>query len=144
MKGREHQARDVGTAGMARGVREAILTDATVADVVVQAQALGYIVFDVDLGGCYDKEGLLDRTARALSFPEWFGRNWDAWFDCLTDLSWQPRAPGYVLLLRRVARLRQTAPEALDTALAILEDASRVWADRGVTWGTLVDADHAA
>ncbi len=140
----KEQIRGAGTSGVTPGVRETRLTDAVVADVVAPAQALGYVVFDVDLGGCYDKEGLLDRTARALSFPEWFGRNWDAWFDCLTDLNWQPRAPGYVLLLRRVARLRQTAPEALDTALAILEDASRVWADRGVTWCTLVDADHDA
>lgn len=34
------------------------------------------------------KEELLDRVARGLSFPDYFGRNWDALIDCLSDLSW--------------------------------------------------------
>jgi len=28
-----------------------------------------------------------DRLARELAFPEWYGRNLDALFDCLTDLA---------------------------------------------------------
>ncbi|MGI9246161.1 MAG: barstar family protein, partial [Steroidobacteraceae bacterium] len=83
--------------------------------------------------------GLLDRAARALAFPDWFGRNWDAWFDCLSDLSGQPQAPGYVLLWRRALNLQQSSPEVLDTALAIVEDAARAWAERGVTLRAFVD-----
>ena len=31
-------------------------------------------------------EEVHDRFARALDLPEWYGRNLDALFDCLTDL----------------------------------------------------------
>ena len=32
-----------------------------------------------------DKETLLSSLAKACDFPSWFGHNWDAAWDCLTD-----------------------------------------------------------
>lgn len=125
----------------ARSVHQAVLGDERVAGLRTLADALGYTVFEADLAGCHDKAGLLDRLARAMAFPDWFGRNWDAWFDCLTDLGWHAPAPGYVLVLRHALGVHRTAPEALDTALAIVEDAARVWADRGVTMRAFVDLE---
>ncbi len=34
------------------------------------------------------KEQLLMRIAQGLSFPDYFGENWDALIDCLSDLTW--------------------------------------------------------
>jgi RNAse (barnase) inhibitor barstar len=42
---------------------------------------------------------LLDALAVGFSFPDYFGRNWDALEECLRDLSWLP-AEGYVLVVR--------------------------------------------
>ena len=42
-------------------------------------------------------EAVHDRFAQALPLPEWYGRNLDALFDCLTDLG----EPATVRLLRR-------------------------------------------
>ncbi|WP_341647529.1 barstar family protein [Thauera humireducens] len=52
----------------------------------------------VELADCTDKAGLLRRFAEAFRFPDWFGHNWDALADCLTDLSWLP-APAYRVVL---------------------------------------------
>ena len=34
------------------------------------------------------KQQLLKRIAQGLSLPDYFGENWDALIDCLSDLSW--------------------------------------------------------
>ncbi|AWW40619.1 hypothetical protein ADL00_21865 [Streptomyces sp. AS58] len=43
------------------------------------------IVVTLDLEGVMDKAGLMDRCARTLALPDWFGRNWDALVDSLSD-----------------------------------------------------------
>jgi hypothetical protein len=122
-------------------VQRVTLNDERVAGLRALSDSLGFRVFDADLTGCHDKGDLLERLGRAMGFPDWFGSNWDAWFDCLTDLGWHAPAPGYVLLVRRALGAHRTAPETLDTALAIVEDAARVWADRGVTLRAFVDLE---
>jgi hypothetical protein len=132
----QEERRDAGPS-----VQRVPLDDGRVAGLRALASSLGFSVFEADLTGCHDKAGLLERLARSLAFPAWFGGNWDAWFDCLTDLGWQAPAPGYVLVLRHALGMHRTAPETLDTALAIVEDAARVWADRGVTLRAFIDLD---
>ncbi|MFE9609440.1 barstar family protein [Streptomyces sp. NPDC006012] len=58
-----------------------------------------YVVL-LDLAGIVDKAGLMDRSARALELPDWFGRNWDALADSLADPSvWPPQTAGRALLV---------------------------------------------
>jgi RNAse (barnase) inhibitor barstar len=45
-----------------------------------------------------DAAGLFAEFARALSFPDYFGANWAALEDCLSDLGWLP-APAYLLVV---------------------------------------------
>lgn len=53
--------------------------------------------------GIADREALFDALAEALSFPDYFGRNWDAVADCLSDA--EPT------VLRVDAALWDAAPE---------------------------------
>ena len=39
----------------------------------------------VPMGDILNKDTLLDSLAKACDFPSWFGHNWDATWDCLTD-----------------------------------------------------------
>jgi RNAse (barnase) inhibitor barstar len=100
---------------------------------------LGLDAVRVDLSGCADKAEFLARVADALDFPKWFGGNWDAFFDCLTDLGWRP-ATGYLLILEHTDDMRRDAPESLDTALSILAEAADAWRGRGRTFRTCVAA----
>ncbi|WFB10244.1 barstar family protein [Streptomyces sp. LX-29] len=81
------------------------------------------------LDGVSDRAGFLDRCATDLGLPDWFGRNWDALADCLIDLSWWGEPTGYVLRVRGWTAFRKAAPEAAETAAAVLEDALEYWAD---------------
>ena len=80
----------------------------------------------IDLSGAADRHALIDRIARALQFPGWFGGNWDALEDCLTDLSWS-NAGGHVLLLEGAAELPADERGIL---LDILADAAAWWIER--------------
>lgn len=87
----------------------------------------------IDLSDCRDKATLLARLASALQFPDWFGHNWDALADCLTDLSWLP-APGYRIVLTHAEALRAADPETLATAVEVLDTAAAWWAEEGITF----------
>jgi len=81
----------------------------------------------IALQGVRDKSALLASVGRALRFPSWFGANWDALEDCLTDLSWI-EAPGHVLLLQASAGLTQ---DDFTVFADVLGSAARHWAARG-------------
>jgi RNAse (barnase) inhibitor barstar len=108
------------------------------ADLVAAAESAGYAVYRVDLGGAKDKDALLERLALSLEFPDWFGHNWDALQDCLTDLSWQP-AEGHIVILERCDGFRADHGEDFATALQVFAAASDYWREEGVPFWTLVD-----
>jgi hypothetical protein len=65
--------------------------------------------------------------AAALQFPPYFGENWNALDECLTDLDWLP-ADAYVLvILDAVLLLDQEAPEERRTFWKILNQAAQAW-----------------
>jgi RNAse (barnase) inhibitor barstar len=124
--------RDGFAAGGSAPVQVIPLTDAAAAALCTLAASLDMNAARIDLAGCADKASFLERTAEALSFPAWFGGNWDAFFDCLTDLGWLPGRVGHVLVFERTDAMRRESPEALDTAITILGDAAAAWESRGV------------
>jgi RNAse (barnase) inhibitor barstar len=118
-------------------VHVAPLTREAAAAICALAGSLGFQWRRIDLAGCSEKGEFLESVSRALEFPAWFGHNWDALFDCLTDLSWHP-APGYVLVFEHAAAFREIQPEAFDTALAIFSDVAAAWQKRGVSFRVFV------
>jgi RNAse (barnase) inhibitor barstar len=124
-------------------VHVAPLSDDATNAICTLARSVGFDCTRIDLAGCADKAEFLARIAAALGFPAWFGHNWDAFFDCLTDLSWRP-AVGYVLILEHADTLQATEPEVFDTALAILGDAAVVWQARGAPFRVFVSLPAAS
>lgn len=78
--------------------------------------------------GITSKDVLLDRLADALNFPDYFGRNWDALWECICDLSWLP--PGNVILCHQDLPLTKDV-SLLCTYLSILRNAVLNWETRG-------------
>lgn len=65
------------------------------------------------------KDELMRFFASALRFPDYFGHNWDALLDCLSDLSWIEAA--LVLLIHDA--LPRMPPADLRTYIEVLNDA---------------------
>jgi RNAse (barnase) inhibitor barstar len=106
-------------------------------DIAAAARANGFRATRIDLAECDDKEAVLAAVATALEFPDWFGHNWDALTDCLTDLSWS-QAPGYVLVLSGSGGFASLAPDDFDTLIEILSQASASWSELQVPFWAFV------
>jgi len=78
----------------------------------------------ISLEGVAGKEDLLDRIARVLKFPDYFGRNWDGLKDCICDLSWLG-AGGHVILFQEYADVPAGDREVL---MEILKTCAGIWA----------------
>ncbi|MGJ7458710.1 barstar family protein [Halomonas sp. MA07-2] len=81
----------------------------------------------------WNREALLDALAESLTFPAYFGRNWDAAWDCLTELGWQAGRVRVILV--------PAAPvdgAAMATFLELMGDACDHWASRGQTLTVLL------
>ena len=70
------------------------------------------------------KEKMLAALAKSLGFPEWFGGNWDALEDCLTDLSWREDRPRVLLFSGA------KAGDELGILLDILASSAEYWRER--------------
>jgi len=58
-----------------------------------------FIVRIIDSSKCTNSRELFSEFARVLKFPAYFGTNWAALDECITDLEWMP-GKGYVLLIK--------------------------------------------
>jgi RNAse (barnase) inhibitor barstar len=65
----------------------------------------------------------LDAIGAAMNFPAWYGRNLDALYDCLVDLSWQP--PGeHVLIWTGYHEFEAVDPDGYRAVVSVLDEAA--------------------
>jgi hypothetical protein len=69
------------------------------------------------------KEELLNELYNKLQFPDYFGFNWDALFDCLRDFHWIQQK-GVILIHTLIPRIEEGD---LKKYLEILNDAIKDW-----------------
>ena len=85
------------------------------------------LVVTLDLDGVTDKAGLMDACARALDLPDWFGRNWDALADSLSDVSVWPKDAvekgGLLVVVRSWQAYAQAQPDEWGIALEVFSEA---------------------
>ena len=97
------------------------MTDGTLADAL---GAGGWRVDVLDLHGVTGKAAFMDRCARVLGLPDWFGRNWDALADCLGDPDWGPADPGRLLVVTGWQDYARTRPDEWEIAQEVFASAT--------------------
>ncbi len=77
------------------------------------------------------KKDLLEQIASCLSFPDYFGMNWDALDECLMDLSWLDYK-GYVLVVRNALVFWQQNTINAGKLVSAWQSAAEIWSRGGV------------
>jgi hypothetical protein len=77
-----------------------------------------------------DKPRFMNEVSAALQFPYYFGHNWDAFRECVNDLSWLDGA-SFLFILDSAQHLLTHSEEDLQILLRILTDTHDEW--RAVT-----------
>ncbi|MGW3120021.1 barstar family protein [Streptomyces sp. NPDC001107] len=83
------------------------------------------IVVTLDLDGVTDKAGLMDRCARDLRLPDYFGRNWDALADVLSDTGLWPEGAaeqGLLVVVRNWQGYARASPREWETAQEVFAE----------------------
>jgi RNAse (barnase) inhibitor barstar len=115
---------------------------AATAEIQAAARRVHFACFHIDGKSITRKEQLLSHVATALRFPDYFGGNWDALEECLTDLSWVD-APGYVLYFDHIDALLAAHPDQFDTFVEICRDAVASWKEDGTPMVVLLSGAKA-
>jgi hypothetical protein len=76
---------------------------------------------------CEHSTGFFDEICAALKFP-YFGENWDALDDCMSDLLWLAPGAGYVLWVRDAELLLAADLVWIPTFVSVIINASLGWA----------------
>lgn len=94
-------------------------SDAAVADVRQEVEAAGWGFVLLDTSEVHDKTGFLDLCATAFDLPRWFGRNWDALADSLSDRS---TGEPEIVLWNGLRHLLEHDHDTVDVALQIFTE----------------------
>ncbi|MEM9299810.1 MAG: barstar family protein [Bacteroidota bacterium] len=85
------------------------------------------VVIKLDCCMMKTKEGLFNQFAQAFKFPEYFGENWSAFNDCVTDLGWITADAYSVLLLNSEFILADESSDQFDIFIRIISEAADEW-----------------
>lgn len=89
-----------------------------------------------------DKNAFLLAFAGAATFPAHFGRNWDAFYDCLLDMD--PGDGGILIVLQNASGFARAEPEEFAAAIDALTDAADYWKEQGKTLAVIVELEAPA
>jgi len=107
------------------------------------ARAAQLRLIAVDASAAATKSQVLGLLGRTLAFPSWFGRNWDALEDCLTDDTWLPR-PGVLIRIEGYAAYAKADPDGFVILLDIFKTSAEYWRGEGRSFWVIFSGKPAA
>ena len=104
-----------------------------VPDLQAAAQASGQHFLYANLAHIDTKAEALELIGQAFHLPAYFGKNFDALYDCMTDLVHKSGPqPGFIVVLEQIPAHAKFDKEAREQLLDIFRDAADYWADRKI------------
>jgi hypothetical protein len=105
------------------------------------AAKTGVVVKTLSAARASDKEKFLQVVAASLSLPDHFGENWDALYDCLTDLRLAEH--GELWLIDGLDGLARGEADEFSAAVSVFSDAADYWRENGKALTVLIVVQQA-
>lgn len=106
-----------------------------VSDLQEEAARLGQHFLYAHCAGATTKQQVLTAIAQAFHFPKYFGKNFDALSDCLTDLTHKAGPqPGFIVVLEQLPETPKFDKEVREKLLDVFRDAADFWADKKIAF----------
>ncbi len=104
-------------------------------DLQQAAQDAGQHFLYTNLSEAQSKQDVLDIIARDFLFPDHFGKNMDALYDCMTDLVHKSGPqPGFVVVLELIPDGAKFDRETRELLLDSFRDAADFWSERKIAF----------
>lgn len=117
-------------------------THASVAELQKHSRAKSLTFFHLEGKKIEKKDQFLNHAAVAMKFPDHFGKNWDAFYDCLTDMEWA-ESNGYVIYFDHTDGFAEHHESQLETVIELFQDAVDFWKGDGKSMLVVLSGDHA-
>ncbi|MBI5271191.1 MAG: barstar family protein [Burkholderiales bacterium] len=102
-------------------------------DLMSAAQEAGQHFLYANLSEAQSKQDVLDSIASSFLFPQHFGKNLDALYDCMTDLVHKAGSqPGFIVVLEQIPDNPRFDRESREQLLDVFRDAADFWAERKI------------
>jgi RNAse (barnase) inhibitor barstar len=106
-----------------------------VPDLADEANRLGQHFLYANCACALTKGEVLETIATSFLFPKHFGKNYDALYDCLTDLVHKAGPqPGFVIVLEALPATQKFDKDARETLLDVFREAAEFWAERKIAF----------
>ena len=104
-----------------------------VKELQASAEQLGHHFLYANLAKAQSKQDVLELIASQYTLPTHFGKNFDALYDCMTDMV-QKSGPqtGFIVVLEHLPAHAKFDKEAREQLLDIFREASDYWAERKI------------
>lgn len=99
-----------------------------VKEIRTELENFDIVVVDCNVGQVKNDADLFKTISTALNFPDYFGNNWDAFEECLSDMEWLP-TKSYVLMLFDAENLWKDATYTAGKLSSIWQLVAKQWAD---------------
>ncbi|MFA9275777.1 MAG: barstar family protein [Candidatus Aquirickettsiella gammari] len=104
-------------------------------DLQTEAAATGQHFLYVHCGRAQNKQEVLSMIADSFGFPAYFGQNFDALYDCLTDSVHKAgQQNGFVVVIEHLPNTEHFDKELRETLLDVFRDAADYWAKKKISF----------
>lgn len=117
-----------------------VTTEGNIDELSSLCKEYSFQFFHINGNDVTTKAEFFQASAKTMNFPDYFGDNWDAFSDCIDDLSWLS-ADGYILLYTQPDNFANNDPSEWSIALDIFQEVVESWRETDTPMYVLLRTD---